>query len=110
MPSEAVNTVVETQPWVWGNRMLWSFVTMFVLGSMARTFVSDEPFDPKKFAGEIIFSIIGAVMMYSLGMMQNMTEVQIIGFGAFASLGGVRGFEWAMRIARKIKASGVLNG
>jgi hypothetical protein len=109
MPTETIKSVVDAQPWVWGNRMLWSFVTMFVLGSMARTFVSDEPFDPKKFAGEIIFSIIGAVMMYSLGMMQNMNEVQIIGFGAFASLGGVRGFEWAMRIAKKIKLSGALS-
>ena len=109
MPNESINAIAEVQPWVWGNRMLWSFVAMFALGSVARTFVSNEPFDFKKFVGEIIFSVIGAVLMYSLGLMQNMNEVQIVGFGALASLGGVRSIEWVLRIARKIKSSGVLN-
>lgn len=95
--------------WTWTDRMMWSIVAMFVLGSMARTFVSDEPFEPKKFFGEIIFSAIGAVMMYSMGLMQGMSQPQIICFGAMASLGGVRSFEWLMKIARKIRRSGILN-
>lgn len=109
MPNETINVIAESQPWVWGNRMLWSVITMFVLGSVARAFVSSEPFDLRKFIGEILFATIGAIMMYSMGLMQGMNEIQIIGFGAFASLGGVRSVEWALRIAHKIKKSGVLN-
>lgn len=82
---------------------------MFVLGSMARTFVSDEPFDGKKFMGEIIFSTIGAVMLFSMGLMQGMNEIQIVGFGSLASLGGVRTVEWALRIVKKAKSAGILD-
>jgi len=108
MPNETVSAIESTQPWIWSNRILWSVVVMFVLGSMARAFASNEPFDARKFIGEIIFSAIGAIMLYSMGLMQNMNEVQIIGFGAFASLGGVRSIEWAIKIGHKIKRSGVL--
>jgi len=98
--------IINSEGWIWGDEMLWSIVCMFVLGSMARTFVSNEPFDCKKFGGEVIFSFIGAVMMYSAGLMQGMSEVQIVGFGAMASLGGVRMFEWFMRIAKNVKDAG----
>jgi len=103
MPIDTAREVIK-ESWVWTDRMLWSVVVMFLLGSMARTFVSNEPFDCKKFMGELIFSAIGALMMYSMGLMQGMNDAQIICFGAGASLGGVRAFEWFMKIAKKVKA------
>lgn len=108
MPLDTAKEVVK-ESWMWTDRMLWSVVVMFLLGSMARTFVSDEPFDGKKFSGELLFSGIGAVMMYSMGLMQGMNEAQIVCFGAGASLGGVRMFEWFMKIAKNVKGSGELD-
>lgn len=103
MPNEVASNVAASQVWLWSSKTLWSVVAMFVLGSVARIFVSSEPFEPKKCFGEIIFAAIGAVMMYSAGLMQGMSEIQIIGFGAFASLGGVRTFEWLIKIGKTIK-------
>ncbi len=94
---------VINEAWLWTDRTFWSITIMFLLGSMARTFVSNEPFDWKKFSGEMLFSLIGAVIMYSMGLMQGMTEVQIIFFGALSSLGGVRSMEWMIKIGRNIK-------
>jgi len=105
---EVIEEVIRDS-WLWSDRMLWSVVVMFLLGSMARTFISDEPFDPRKFIGELIFSAIGAVMMYSMGLMQGMNEAQIVCFGAGASLGGVRLFEWFMKIAKNVKGSGAFD-
>ncbi len=105
MPVDTAREVVKDS-WLWTDRMLWSVVVMFLMGSMARTFISEEPFDLKKFMGELMFSAIGAVMMYSAGLMQGMNEAQIVCFGAGASLGGVRMFEWFMKIAKNVKEAG----
>lgn len=109
MPTEAIAAAASVQYWDWCSKTLLSVVAMFLLGSMARTFVSSEPFDSKKFCGELIFSAIAAIAMYSMGLMQGMSEVQIVGFGAFASLGGVRTIEWALKIANNIKGTGMQN-
>lgn len=109
MPLDTAKEVIKDS-WFWTDRMLWSVVVMFMLGSMARTFVSDEPFDGRKFFGELIFSLIGAVMMYSMGLMQGMNEAQIICFGAGASLGGVRAFEWFMKISQGVRAASSITG
>lgn len=108
MENGTMNTIASTQPWFWYSKMLWSVVIMFVMGALARTLVSSEPFDCKKFAGEMIISAIGAVMMYSLGLMQGMNDIQIVGFGALASMGGLRGVEWILKLINKIKKIQVL--
>lgn len=102
--SEVVNNIASTQPWFWYSKMLWSIVILFVLGALARALVSNEPFDFRKFTGEIIISAIGAIIMYSLGLMQGMNEIQIVGFGALASLGGLRSIEWTLKLVNKVKS------
>lgn len=89
--------------------MLWSIVTLFILGAVARALVSNEHFDARKFTGEVIIASIGAVIMYSLGLMQGMTEVQIVSFGALASLGGLRGIEWTLKIINTLQRTGNSN-
>lgn len=101
-------SVVASQPWSWCSKMLWSVVAMFVFGSMARTFISKEPFDPRKFTGEMILACIGAILIYAMGLMEGMSEIQIICFGATASLGGVRIVEWGLKIAGKVNKAGIL--
>jgi hypothetical protein len=109
MPNETVTALSVSQVLVWCNKTLLSIIAMSALATLARTLVSDEPFDLRRCLGELIFSIIGAVLMYTMGLMQGMTDVQIIFFGALGSLGGVRLVEWAMGIAQKIRQAGILN-
>lgn len=97
------NSLIE---WLWESKLMWTFMGLFVLGSVARTLISDEPFNIRRFSGELIFSIIGAIAMYSMGIMQGMTEIQMVGFGALSSLGGVRAIEWSLKIMKSIQNSG----
>ncbi len=98
-------TVVEGA-WLWTDKLLWTIVGLFVFGSMARSLVSDEPFDVRKLIGELIFSGIAAIIMYSMGLMQGMNEYQIVCFGALGSLGGVRSVEWALKAMNQFKSAG----
>jgi len=72
------------------------------LGSVARSFISHEPFCLRRFVGEMLLSIIGAIVLWSFGLLQGMTELQIIFLGGLASLGGVRMIEWIMKIAKTV--------
>lgn len=87
----------------WGDRLLWATIALFVIGSMARSLLSDEPFNPKKFAGEMLFAVIGAVTLWSFGLLQGMTPAQIVFLGSLGSLGGIRLLEWVMKIAKAVK-------
>ena len=99
---------VVTTAFTWADRTLWSIMALFALGALGRILVSSEPFDLRRFAGELILSVIAAVILFSFNVMQGMTTVQIVFFGALGSLGGVRMIEWVIKIARKMKSNGVL--
>lgn len=90
----------------WYDPVLWSVIAFFVMGSLGRILVSSDPFDPRKFAGEMILAIIGAIIIYSFNLMQGMSPVQIIFLGSLASLGGVRIIEWAIKFSQQVKKSG----
>lgn len=87
---------------------MWSIVGLFLMGVLARTLISNEEFCARKFFGELLLASIGAVVMYSFGMMQNMTAVQIIFFGSLASLGGVRMIEWFIKIIERLKGASIV--
>ena len=105
--SDEKEVVTSAFQW-WSDPLLWSVIAMFILGTIGRILVSDEPFDPRKFFGELILAAIGAIILYSFNLMQGMTPIQIVFFGALGSLGGVRLIEWIIKIAKKVKSSGVL--
>lgn len=92
----------------WTDPVMWSVIGMFVAGTLGRILVSDEPFDSRRFTGEIILSIIGAIILYSFNVMQGMSPIQIIFFGALGSMGGIRLIEWLIKIAKKIQKAGIL--
>ena len=83
-------------------KTLIAIATMFAGGVVARILVSDEPFDAKKFAGEMIFAIIGAVILWSFGVLQDFSTWQMFLYGGLVSLGGVRFLEWIIKIARMV--------
>lgn len=94
----AGNTAVD-----WADKSLWIVVGLILLGHLARNLVSDEPFNFKKFVGEMVLAGIGAVVIYLLGVLQGLPEIQIILIGSLTSLGGIRALEWAAKIYRLSK-------
>lgn len=87
----------------WEDRLLWVVVGFVLLGHLARNLVADEPFNLKKFLGEMILSALGAIAIYSMGLLQGMSEIEIVLVGIFASLGGIRALEWAAKIYKAVR-------
>lgn len=81
------------------RELLW-ILTLFILGAIAHTLISKEPFDLKRFTGELILASVAAVAMWAFGLMQGMSPIQMIFFGAMGGLGGVRLVEWGIKIAK----------
>lgn len=87
------------------DKTMWSVIILFMLGSMARSLISDEPFCLRKFLGEMIFSTIGGIILYSFGLLQHMSIPELICFGGLGSLGGIRMLEWMFKIAKQVKGA-----
>jgi len=87
------------------DRTFMTIAFLFMVGAAARTFISDEPFNAKKFTGEMLFAFIGAVVLYTFGVLQGMNTIEIIFFGGLGSLGGVRLVEWAIKIGKTVGKS-----
>lgn len=100
MPPE--REIVE-QGFSWADQTLVSFIVMILMGAIARVFVSNEPLDLRKLAGEAMLAVLGAVMLYSFGLLQGLTVPQMMFLGALGGLGGVRLLEWIMKIARRVR-------
>ncbi len=99
MRKEALDAVTSIQ---WADRTFLTVVLMFAAGAAARVLVSGEPFNMRRFVAEMLFAFIGAVMLWSFGLLQGMTALQIIFFGSLGSLGGVRLIEWGIKIAKAV--------
>lgn len=82
----------------------WTVLTMFCLAYLARTLVSKEPLDWKRLLGELILTAISAIALYSAGLLNGMSPLQMVFAGALGSLGGLRAVEWMIKIAIQIKA------
>jgi len=82
----------------------WMMLTLFCLAYLARTLVSKEPMDWRRLAGELILTAISAVVVYSAGLLNGMSPLQMLFAGALGSLGGLRAVEWLIKIAAQVKA------
>jgi hypothetical protein len=92
------------------DKVFWTVVGLFMLSAAARNLLSSEPFDPRRFLGEILLSIVGAVIMWSFGLMQGMSTAQIFFIGGLAALGGVRAIEWGLKIMNSVKTGNITSG
>jgi hypothetical protein len=76
---------------------------MFIIGVAGRALIANEPFDVKKFFGEVLLSLLGAEIIWSFGLMQGMTTHQMIFFGGLSAWGGLRSIQWVLKAANTIK-------
>lgn len=83
----------------------WMMLFLIVTGMLGRVLVSGEPFDAKKFAGEIALSIVGAAILYFYGILQSMSVPEMIIYGGLTGLGGVRLIEWVIKIIKAIRSA-----
>lgn len=62
---EAAETAVNSFSWM--GLQLWSLVFIMMVGSIARTLIGSDPFDGRKFAGEMILGDLGNIGLYAGG-------------------------------------------
>ncbi|KLV10182.1 hypothetical protein [Photobacterium ganghwense] len=99
-----VATKTSSDPAIEAPSLLVSIVGLFVLGSIAKQLLSDEPkLNLRVLFGEMILSGIAGVAMYSLGLMREMSTHQIIFFGALGGIGGWRTVLWIIKIIKSNK-------
>lgn len=96
---------IAEQAFSWADHTLLSFIAMVLMGTIARVFISNEPLDKRKLTGEMILAVLGAILLYSFGLLQGLTTPQMIFLGSLGSLGGVRLLEWLIKIARQVRDS-----
>ena len=75
-------------------------IGLFVAGAIAQSLIDKQDVNYRVLLGEMIFSAIAGVGMYSLGLMQHMSEAQIIFYGALGGIGGWRTLQWVVKIAK----------
>jgi len=92
------------------DRLLWMIIGLSALGAAGRNLLSKEPFEIKKFLGELILSIIGAVIVWSFGLMQGMTVPQMIFFGGLSAWGGIRTIEWGLKFINTMQSGTSFKG
>lgn len=103
MPSEKEAIERGIELWHSLDRNFLAITALLVLGTMARSLLSNEPFDFRKLLGELILGLIGAVLLYAFGMLQNMSPMQMLFLGALGGLGGVRSLEWVIKFIQHTK-------
>jgi len=85
------------------DRTFLKVLLLFTAGTVARTLLSPEPINWKKFVGEMIFSAIGAVTFQAYQITQHMSNVEIIFLGGMTSLGIIRSMEWILKVILAIR-------
>jgi len=81
----------------------WLFMFLVVTGTVGRILISDEPFNGRRFGGELVLAMVSGVMLYSIGLLQGLDPLQMAVTGSLAGLGGVRFVEWLIKIAKKVR-------
>jgi hypothetical protein len=87
-------------------RTMLTVISLFVMGTMGRILVSGEEFVWRVFLGEMLLAVVGAITLWSFGLLQEMSAPQMIMIGGLGGLGGVRFIEWIIKIARKVREAG----
>lgn len=87
----------------WQDPELFIAMALFVSVLFAKHLTGGEPLDPKRLAGEVILSCIGAAVFHAMGLLQGLIGPEYWLMMFLAALGGVRSVEWAMKILIAIK-------
>ena len=71
---------------------------MFVGSALASALLTKEPFDWRKFFGEMLIAVMGAIAVWHMGILQQLSPSAIIVIGFSTSLGMFRQLTWASRL------------
>lgn len=86
-------------------RSMFAIVCAMVAGMIARTLVSDEPFNLKHFIGELILAAMFGLAIWSVGVLQGLDFFQTFLMALVSGMGTTRSLEWLLRAAKSTKGS-----
>lgn len=92
---------------VWFDPNFWILISILLMGYLARTLASEEPFDKKRFFAESILTVIGGVLLYAAGLIQGLSFLEMVVFYCLTALGGVRTAEWVIKAVVAIKKANI---
>jgi len=81
------------------------YIAMAVFGSVliAKNLIGEEPINPKRLAGELILSSVGAGVFHAFGLLQGLNGAEYWMLIFLAAMGGLRAVEWSLRIFIALK-------
>lgn len=80
-----------------------AIVTAMVAGLIAQTLVNDEPFNVKRFIGEIILAVMFGVAIFAFGVIQGMGFWQTLLISLLSGMGTTRSIEWLIKATKITK-------
>lgn len=90
---KAARTAWEHKEGVW----VAYFLGMFLLGVIAKALTAPVPPTRRQFLGQIVLAIMGGVMLYGIGVIQDLDAGQKLVAGALGGAGGVKILEWVVQ-------------
>jgi len=79
-----------------------AMVVTLIVGYVARTLVSNEPFKLKRFIGELIISCMMGAAIYAFGVIQGMGFWQTLLIALLSGMGATRSIEWMVKASRGV--------
>ena len=70
---------------------------MFISGVLGRALMSNDEIIWRRVIGELLLSVIGAIILWSWGITQHLSIAKAIMYGGFGSLGGLRFLQWLLQ-------------
>lgn len=94
----------------WLDKTLWTFVFIVLCGFVGRTLIDDRPIDKRRFAGELILTVIGAVGVYFSGLLQGLGAVEMIVAACLCAMGGIHLLGTLGRVYKTLIKASQANG
>ncbi|MBO9492071.1 hypothetical protein J7384_17045 [Endozoicomonas sp. G2_1] len=82
------------------TKELLAIALTMLAGFIARTLVSDEPFNVKRFFGEMILSIMFGGAIYAFGIIQSMDFWHTFLIALLSGMGTTRSIEWLIKASK----------
>lgn len=82
-----------------------AMVCAMIAGLIAKTLVSNDPFNKRKFIGEIILAAMFGAAIYAVGIIQGLGFWQTLLMSLLSGMGTTRSVEWLIKIAKAAKGA-----
>lgn len=74
-------------------------------GLIANTLVNDEPFNVRRFVGEMILAIMFGASIYAFGIIQELGFWQTLLIALLSGMGTTRSLEWLIKVTKITKGN-----